>query len=151
MSEPRRYSLQALLDATGLGEHALGQQVGLSGSSIKKARELGLIETAADKYACRAGLTPWLVWPEWLEDAEVACAECEARFVPSRTGHLCCGRACQQRRNQRTRYHANPEAQRDRARRYYAECGEYVKAEARRRWWADVEAARERQRQRRAA
>lgn len=68
MPNPRRYPLSALLEATGMSEHQLGQHVGLSGSSIKKARELGLVESAADKYACRAGLHPFEVWPAWFDE-----------------------------------------------------------------------------------
>lgn len=58
----RRYDLASLLEATGLSEAALGRLVGLSGSTLKNARERGLTMEAADRYAVRAGLHPFEVW-----------------------------------------------------------------------------------------
>lgn len=99
----RRYPLDALVAASGLTEAALGRKVGLSGSTLKLARTEGLAERSADLFACRAGLTPWLVWPDWLEDLEVECAErsCTNRFVPSKSSHRFCSRTCGNR--ERTR------------------------------------------------
>ncbi len=97
----RRYSLGALIDASGLSEHALSQRVGLTGTPLIRARRNGLIESAADKYACRLGLVPWLVWSDWLDDAAVECADpsCSNRFVPSRKGHRFCSPPCRWRAN----------------------------------------------------
>lgn len=125
----RRYSLQPLVDASGLSEHALGLAVGLSGSSLVTARRLGFSEAAADKYACRLGLVPWLVWSDWLEDLEVECAErsCSVRFVPSRKGHRFHTRKCyyreKNREAQRRRYQNDPvyREQKKAATRAYAE------------------------------
>lgn len=64
----RRYPLDALAAAAGMSEAALGRAVGLSGSTLKKAREWGLVADAADRYAIRAGLHPAEVWPTWLDD-----------------------------------------------------------------------------------
>lgn len=101
---PRRYPLEALVAASGLSEAALARAVGLSGTTLKLARENGLREDAADRYACRAGLVPWLVWSDWLEDVAVPCPECQAPFVPSRQGHVFCSRRCRDRRWKRERY-----------------------------------------------
>jgi lambda repressor-like predicted transcriptional regulator len=107
----RYYPLEALVAASGLSEAALARRVGLSGTTLKNARVRGLREDAADRYAIRAGLVPWLVWSDWLEDTEVECADerCQARFVPSRVGHRFCSRRCQQRFNRRERYRSDPD------------------------------------------
>jgi len=95
----RRYPFAALMDATGLTEAALGRRVGLSGTSLVKARELGLVEQAADRCAVRCGLVPWVVWPDWFADFEVECADrsCEATFVPTRQNHIYCTQKCARR------------------------------------------------------
>lgn len=62
----RRYSLQALVDASGLSESTLGRRVRLSGSTLKQAREHGLTERAADRCAVRLDLHPFEVWPDWF-------------------------------------------------------------------------------------
>lgn len=138
---PRRYPLQALVSASGLSEAALGRKIGLTGTPLIKARELGLVEARADRAAVLCGLTPWLVWPEWLEDAEVECAErsCTNRFVPSRKGHRFCSKRCCNREVQRERfrllYATDPAfAERERQRRLqgYAECADYERARQRR-------------------
>lgn len=110
----RRYPLSDLIDASGLTEAALGRLVGLSGSSMKQARNLGLVEAAADRCACRAGLVPWVVWSDWLEDAERVCADtsCGRGFVPARMGTIYCSPTCARRvssRNHaRRRYASDP-------------------------------------------
>lgn len=103
----RRFSLQALVSASGLTEAALGRKVGLSGSTLKSARSRGLTESAADRYACRAGLMPWEVWPEWLPEARVQCAasDCAELFLPRDSRHLYHSPTCRQREKMR-RYRA---------------------------------------------
>lgn len=148
-----RYPLQALVEASGLSEAALAREIGLSGSTLVQARKVGFVESAADRYACRVGLVPWLVWSDWLDDVGVPCPECGERFVPSRKGHVYCDRKCAARAGQRRRYQTSPERAakaREQARRYYEECADYKKAQMRRRWWADVEASRQKQRDYRA-
>lgn len=94
----RRFALQALLDVSGLTEAALSRKVGLSGSTLKRARSLGLVEEAADRYAVRAGLLPWLVWPEWMEASieasSIACAGCDIAFLPARPTQRYCSEPC---------------------------------------------------------
>ena len=146
MGEPKRYSLSALVEAAGMSEAELGRRVGLSGSSLTKARRDGLIESAADRYACRAGLVPWLVWSDWLEDAWVECAaeDCADRFVPARKGHRYCSSRCRRRTNERAAWALNlpfVERKREYRRRYYAENGDY---ERRRQLEYDRRRARER-------
>lgn len=123
----KRYRLSLLVKASGLSEAALAREVGLSGTSLKWAREIGLVEAAADRYAVRAGLVPWLVWPDWLDDLELVCADlkCSRMFVPSRKGQryctVKCGRRAWDREDKRRRYAEDPEfaaAGREKARQY---------------------------------
>lgn len=109
----KRYALASLVEAAGMSEAELGRRVGLSGSSLTKARRDGLIESAADRYACRAGLVPWLVWSDWLEDVFVECPECGERFVAKRRDQRYCTQKCGHRRRARervrARYQSDPE------------------------------------------
>lgn len=133
----RRYSLQALVERSGMSEAALARAVGLSGSTLKRAREEGFIESAADRYAVRAGLHPHEVWDHWLEGAEQPCAaeDCASTFIPTRPGHRYCSRGCRDRVGERRRYRSNPvlaERRRASRRAYYAENGDYERARQRR-------------------
>lgn len=147
----RRYPLQELVEASGLSEAEFGRRVGLSGSSLTKARRDGLIESAADRYACRAGLVPWLVWSDWLEDLKKECAaeDCSAQFIPARTGHAYCSKRCRERVGSKRRYHTDPAA---RARAiasaagYYDEAGDYRRTQMRRRHWENRDAELDRMR-----
>lgn len=110
----KRYPLAALVDAVGMSEAATARMIGLSGSTLKWARVKGLVEEAADRYACRAGLVPWVVWPDWLDDLEQECADekCTNRFVPSRKGNIFCSKECNHRaasRNHKRRRYQDPE------------------------------------------
>lgn len=104
--EPKRYPFAALVEACCMSEAATARMVGLSGTTLGNARRYGLTETAADRYACRAGLVPWLVWTDWLDDCEIECVnpECDARFVPLRKTHRYCTRDCYQREYKREKY-----------------------------------------------
>lgn len=136
----KRYPLQPLIDILGMSEAAMARRVGLSGSSLVKARTLGFTEAAADRYAVRAGFVPWMVWPEWLDDAiadvSVVCAaeDCDVTFIPSRKGHRCCSDRCSKLHHKRTRYRDDPEfaeSVRQRRRAHYEECVEYERAASR--------------------
>ena len=137
-----RYPLADLLEATGLTESGLTRAVGLSGSTLVKARENGLTADAADRYATRAGFHPASVWPDWgTAECEQTCPECEEGFVPARKGTVFCSKRCRQRKLQREwqrrRYATDPayaEAKRAARREFYAECAEYEKARERRKY-----------------
>lgn len=112
----RRYPLAPLVEASGLGEHDLARRVGLSGSTLKKARLEGLVESAADRYAIRAGFHPYTIWPEMLDHVleDVGGRQCAADGCdnpvepPARAPHkLYCSRKCAKRERMR-RYRATP-------------------------------------------
>lgn len=101
----RRYPLAALLEATGLTESGLTREVGLSGSTLKKAREVGFTADAADRYAVRCGLTPLEVWPDY---GQVPCVECGQLFAQTRSTHRYCEWNCAARAGRRRRYAEDP-------------------------------------------
>lgn len=133
-----RYPLAALVAASGLTESALARRVGLSGSTLKAARERGLVERAADRYAVRAGLHPAQVWDYWIDGAAVTCPECGRRFVPLRKSHRYCTRDCYQRCYKREKYRARyatdsafRSRQLEKSRRYRHEAAPAVRAKQR--------------------
>ena len=97
----RRYSLEALVTASGLTPAALGRKVGLSGSTLQNARARGFSLDAADRYAVRAGLHPLEVWDDF---GLVPCPVCEGLFAPTRKGHVYCSPRCRQRVAARKRW-----------------------------------------------
>jgi hypothetical protein len=114
----KRYPLAALLEATGLTEYQLTSRlrakgISFDGTTLKRAREKGLVETAADRYACAVGFVPWLVWPQMrddiIADCSVPCEECGDPFVPKMKGHRFCAQRCASRNWKRRRYQADPE------------------------------------------
>ncbi len=134
----RRYPFASLLEAVPWSEFELSRRIGLTGTSLRRAREHGFSESAADRYACRAGFVPWHIWPEWLDDIiadeSIPCEECGTSFVPSRKGHGFCTRNCRARKRKRERYASDPEfAERTKAyqQAYYEECGDYVRSRVR--------------------
>lgn len=158
--KPRRYNLDALVAASGLTEHALGRKVGMDGTALRRAREHGLVESAADRYATRAGFHPHSIWPEMgdhaFEDHAVECAErsCTERFVPTRKGHRYCSPACRRRHAdrewKRRRYQTDPEfraAENARKRQYHVDAARAIKANRAR--WYQENAARTREANRR--
>lgn len=111
----RRYPLDALVSASGMSEAALARKVGMDRTTLRRAREHGLVETAADRFAIRAGFVPWLVWTDWLEELAQPCADvsCERPFVPARRNQIYCSPKCARRvtsRNYaRRKYQNDPE------------------------------------------
>lgn len=97
----KRYPLGPLVEASGLSEAALGRAAGLSGSTLKNAREMGFTPDAADRYSMRLGLHPFEVWEGWGMEP---CAECDGLFVPTRKGHSFCSPRCRQRVAARKRW-----------------------------------------------
>jgi hypothetical protein len=104
----RRYPLSKLLDACDCTEAELVRRLSLKGvhfdgTTLKRAREQGLVERAADRYAARLGWVVWHVWPEWLDDIiadeSKACADtsCGEPFVPNRGNQIYCSAKCARR------------------------------------------------------
>lgn len=98
-----RYPLQPLLDAAGMTLNDLRQVCPMGGSTYRRARTDGLSEEQADRYACRVGLVPWVIWPDWLDELRVECADekCAERFVPRMRSQRFCSRACGNRHRTR--------------------------------------------------
>jgi lambda repressor-like predicted transcriptional regulator len=147
----QRYPLEALTDASGLSEAALVRQVGMSGSTLKRVRVEGLSEAQADRYACRLGLVPWMVWPNWLADAQVPCKECGELFVPKRKGHVYCTIKCcrrvhdrEHKRKRRLRDPEWAERDRERSRRYRESAAKAIRVKDAARRERNREAERER-------
>lgn len=65
-----RYPLEALRDAMGAPSlNAMGQQLGVAGTTLHDYRDRGLTSKVADRLAIRAGLHPALVWDTWIDDS----------------------------------------------------------------------------------
>ena len=89
----RRYPLSDLLAATGLSESGLTRRAGISGTTLKNAREMGFTADAADRYAVRCGLHPWEVWPDF-GCQPCALEDCDVMFRPHRPGHIFHDKRC---------------------------------------------------------
>lgn len=100
-----RYPWVDLVAAMGCSENQAIRQLGVSGSSLKAARTLGLVPKAADRLAVKAGLHPASVWPSWVDDgiamASRACDECSTPFLPRTRTHRFCRSECGRRFNAR--------------------------------------------------
>jgi len=126
MAEPSRLAAQ--------------RRLRISNDSYRRFAADGLTEVQADRYADRAGLMAYEVWPEMVDhlvaDAQRTCASdgCDELFVPTRPWSKYCSRRCYRREVQR-RQRRRPEVQaRKRAHeaRYRAETREYRLARQRR-------------------
>lgn len=89
----RRYPLSNLLEATGLSEHQFGSLVGLTGTPLKRAREIGFTSDAADRYAQRAGFAAQSIWFDYGL-RECIREGCTTMFAPVDKRHKCCSRPC---------------------------------------------------------
>lgn len=157
------FPLQPLADRHGVTLAALGRHLGVSGTTWKRYRDLGVSRDVADRLAGRLGLHPAEVWPEWIEDASVECALdlCEVRFVPISKNHRFCSpqhrdraKVGERARRNAERYRTDPafrEKVKAARRAFYAENAAYEKRREARRYWADPVAARASKKARRAA
>lgn len=139
MGERRRYPIAPLIAATGWSMARIRDIAPCNGDEYRDRIERGVTERIADRLATAAGLHPLLLWPNWLDNATVPCAECGEPFFPCRRGHRYCSRRCGNRVLQRNRWRAlyasDPgfrEAERARRRAAYQECSTYEKARQRR-------------------
>lgn len=114
-----------------MSEAALARQVGLSGTSLTKARDWGLVEDAADRYACRLNLIPHMVWGDWQDDHKIPCPECGTRFVPVPNQRRC-SRRCRTNASSREWKRRNAERNRTARRAYYELHGDYERSRQRR-------------------
>lgn len=146
----RRYDIEPLAAAMGLSLNAACVRLGVTGSRQKDYRTRGVTERVADRLATEAGFHPANIWPDW---GQPLCDECASPFLPAlkaRRDVRFCSKRCNKRFHYRKRYAEEiGERERARARGYYAENSEYVRALKRRGYWADPEHQRERQRRQR--
>lgn len=123
------------------------RRLSISGSAYGNMVQHGLTFDQAERYAERAGLLPYEVWPEMvdelidLESKVCAAPSCDNRFVPDNPRRIYCCQRCQQNvasaRWKRRRYQNDPEYR------------ERLKAQSRARYYRDHEYVRRQQNQRR--
>lgn len=107
-----RYPVAPLAALMGSTQWMALDRLGVTGSHAQDYIRRGMSEKVADRVAIKAGLHPYVVWPEMLAD-DIAAAErecvapdCPIVFVPPATGrgqkerHYC-SRTCQVRTNRR--------------------------------------------------
>lgn len=134
----RRFPLAPLAVLTGppAGPAELGRRLGVPRSSIEYYRDHGVGEVEADRLACVVGVHPAVIWPDWLDDPTKTCVECGDVFVPAfrNPGQVYCRKVCRQRAWGRRTYAESEEfreMKKEQSRRYYEECGDYVRARVR--------------------
>lgn len=139
-----RYPFADLAAAMSQSEHQAAVRLGLSGSTEQEYRRRGMTERVADRLAVKAGLHPFEVWPEMLAQfmSDLAQFDDDTKNKKDERRRASWRRYAAKRRQER------PEEMRARDAAYYAECAEYVKARARRRYQADVERQRAARRER---
>lgn len=114
MSNERRYSLTPLVEAMNLEPGAsVARELRISGATLQTFTTFGMDERAAERLAVRAGFVPYLVWPEWIREAEVECEapDCPVTFVKKWRGahRRFCSDTCRDRTGSRKRYAERPE------------------------------------------
>lgn len=66
---PRRYPFDRLLRAMpDMTRHEQARILGMSGDTWKRAHDQGLTDDQCERYALRAKLHPFQVWPELIQD-----------------------------------------------------------------------------------
>ncbi len=70
----RRLPVEPLLVAAGgHDDRTVAELLGVHRRAVSRAREHGLTDRMADRWACRLGVHPGTVWPQWwdiITDAE---------------------------------------------------------------------------------
>lgn len=148
-----RYPLTTLLDMMGYQSvNKAAEALGVSGTTYVRYSCHGVTERTADRLAVRAGFHPAEVWPE-LTDHQInaasrVCARpnCTTMFVPNRSDQKYCDAPCRrhmaEKRYRERKRATDPEwvaSRRAKRRDYYAECGQYERAEHLRRYWDNPE------------
>lgn len=135
----RRYPIAPLVAALGLDAGAsVSRALNISGSRLTTYAVCGIDERAAERLAVRAGLVPYEVWPEMLDQAiaelELVCAAqgCDETFIQLHGGprRRFCTRRCKSREHMRSK---GPQHSRNAKRRYRAEIAELERKRAERR------------------
>lgn len=126
-----RYPLAPLMEAAGIETMLeLRRLFPMNGTEYRRVLDDGLSEHQADRWAVKLGLVPWLVWCEWAT-RPCAAEDCDTAFMPKQAHQRFCCTSCSSRQRRRDRYRTDPayrERRREDARRYYEQCGDYVRA-----------------------
>jgi hypothetical protein len=137
-----RYPFASLLRLLHCDESTVKSRLGLDHRQVARYLREGLTERRACELAAIAGVHEYDAWHEMTDHRIAAsskqCADCPAWFVPShmRPDQRFCSDRCRQRQWLRN-YRRTPEGKAKHAeydRRYYAECGDYVRARERRKY-----------------
>lgn len=137
----RRYPLEPFMHAAEFSSMVQLRRVfPMNGREYRRVIDSGLSFWQADRWACRVGLLPEDVWPEWraAEPVECGCG-CGEEFMPVSRAHVywsdaCAGRARYaanagpRRRVRRERYGRNADAEKARKRAYEAANRERINA-----------------------
>lgn len=141
-----RYPLVDLLEATRLNVKLMAELLGTRHTAnLYRLKRDGLSFDQAEKYAVKLGTLPELIWPAWREESAARAAALEEQDRRQADVTQARQRATWARRKRR-QYRKNPQRDRDRAKRYYAECRPAVLAQKRRRYAATAEDQREKAR-----
>lgn len=147
----KRYPIQPLLDAMRMTLSQATKSLGVSGQMTRSAKVKGLGLEAAYRWADNAGLHPYSVWPEMLDDVlddcqrECAWKDCHEKYIPRQSTQRYCSRKCKNKAcdwrynhskggkaaRSRHRREKRAEANREYRHRYYAENGDYERARGR--------------------
>lgn len=150
------YPFSALAEAIGESETQTFWLLRVNGARRAGILEHGIDIDQAERWALKLGLHPYEVWPQMAAEAAYAgtepCKACGEPFVPTNRRHVYCSDTCKHRIASRRRRATDEgrELNRLRRRAYYAECGDYVRAQSRAHYWADPERVRQRKRAQRA-
>lgn len=142
-----RYPIADLFALMPGSDNDCRRQLAISGAAYGNMVQHGLTFDQAERYAERAGLNIYVVWPaavdELIERESKVCAApaCDERFVPTHPRRIYCSQRCQQNVAKaawkRRRYQSDPEFR------------ERLKAESVARYWRDRDYIRRQQNERR--
>ena len=139
----RRYSITPLVEALRLEPgQSVARALNVGGTALTTMTICGLEERTAERLAVRAGLSPYDLWPEMLDQAiaeverECAADDCTVTFLPPAKvpGKRYCSATCRRRVQRRAQYRQDPEFRervKEQMRRYYRETRDYQLKRAR--------------------
>jgi hypothetical protein len=141
-----RYPISDLFALMAGSDDDCRRKLGISGAAFGPMKQHGLKFEQAERYAERAGLLPYEVWPEMVDELigslerECAAEGCCERFIPSNPRRIYCSHICRDRKAKarwaQRRYQSDPEyaaRRREASTARYRREREYILAQRRRR------------------